>query len=238
MSNAVLSARDHYVGQTYQDIALTDGDDLPSVLRERNNPPQPTADIPFSHYTDRAFFDLEMQKMWRRVWQYACREEHVPEVGDYYVYDLGRSSLIMLRTQQGLRAYHNSCLHRGTKLKPSQSSSWSAKYSMSFPWLGLESRREPEERTLRLGISTPEKGQGGSAAGAGGKLERLHLREFLRAGSGPDRLFGSAARAFPQVGSVGLVRAHACAEAPAPAIGSSRRRRSWRPITRRWCIPR
>ena len=84
MSNAVLSARDHYAGQTYQDIALTDGDDLPSVLRERSNPPQPTADIPFSRYTDRAFFDLEMQKMWRRVWQYACREEHVPEVGDYY----------------------------------------------------------------------------------------------------------------------------------------------------------
>lgn len=35
MSNAVLSARDHYAGQTYQDITLTDGDDLPPVLRAR-----------------------------------------------------------------------------------------------------------------------------------------------------------------------------------------------------------
>lgn len=33
MSNAVSSARDHYAGQTYQDIALADGDDLPPVLR-------------------------------------------------------------------------------------------------------------------------------------------------------------------------------------------------------------
>ena len=35
MTNAVSSARDHYVGQTYQDIALADGDDLPPVLRDR-----------------------------------------------------------------------------------------------------------------------------------------------------------------------------------------------------------
>ena len=153
MSNAVLSARDHYVGQTYQDIALTDGDDLPSVLRERSNPPQPTADIPFSRYTDRAFFDLEMQKMWRRVWQYACREEHVPEVGDYYVYDLGRSSLIIVRTQQGLRAYHNSCLHRGTKLKPSQSSGWSA--SIQCPFHGWDWNLDGSLKSVRCDWEFP-----------------------------------------------------------------------------------
>ncbi len=153
MSNGVLSARDHYAGQTYQDIALTDGDDLPSVLRERSNPPQPTADIPFSRYTDRAFFDLEMQKMWRRVWQYACREEHVPEVGDYYVYDLGRSSLIIVRTQQGLRAYHNSCLHRGTKLKPSQSSGWSA--SIQCPFHGWDWNLDGSLKSVRCDWEFP-----------------------------------------------------------------------------------
>ena len=153
MTNAVLSARDHYAGQTYQDIALTDGDDLPSVLRERSNPPQPTADIPFSRYTDRAFFDLEMQKMWRRVWQYACREEHVPEVGDYYVYDLGRSSLIIVRTQQGLRAYHNSCLHRGTKLKPSQSSGWSA--SIQCPFHGWDWNLDGSLKSVRCDWEFP-----------------------------------------------------------------------------------
>jgi phenylpropionate dioxygenase-like ring-hydroxylating dioxygenase large terminal subunit len=153
MSNAVLSARDHYVGQTYQDIALTDGDDLPPVLRERSNPTQPTADIPFSRYTDRAFFDLEMQKMWRRAWQYACREEHVPEVGDYYVYDLGRLSLIIVRTQQGLRAYYNSCLHRGTKLKPSNSSGWSA--SIQCPFHGWDWNLDGSLKTVRCDWEFP-----------------------------------------------------------------------------------
>jgi len=153
MSNAVSSARDHYAGQTYQDIALADGDDLPPVLRDRSNPPQPTADISFSRYTDRAFFDLEMQKMWRRVWQYACREEHVPEVGDYYVYDLGRSSLIIVRTQQGLRAYHNSCLHRGTKLKPSQSSGWSA--SIQCPFHGWDWNLDGSLKSVRCDWEFP-----------------------------------------------------------------------------------
>jgi phenylpropionate dioxygenase-like ring-hydroxylating dioxygenase large terminal subunit len=134
MNKTVLTVRDHYsaTGKSYQEIALRDGDNVPPVLREYNNPPQSTTDIPFSRYTDRQFFELEMQKMWRRVWQYACREEHVPEVGDYYVYDIGRYSVIIVRTDQGLRAYHNSCLHRGTKLKPSHSSGWSASIQCPF----------------------------------------------------------------------------------------------------------
>jgi phenylpropionate dioxygenase-like ring-hydroxylating dioxygenase large terminal subunit len=131
-SEAVLAAREHFSGQTYQDIARADGDVLPPALRERVNPPQPTTDIPFRRYTDKAFFDLEMRKMWRQVWQYACRDEHVPEVGDYYVYDIGRYSLIIVRTNAGLRAYHNSCLHRGTKLKASGSSGWMASLQCPF----------------------------------------------------------------------------------------------------------
>ena len=31
------------------------------------------------------------------TWQFACREEHIPEVGDYYVYDIGRHSFIVTR---------------------------------------------------------------------------------------------------------------------------------------------
>ena len=51
---------------------------------------------------------------------------------------------------------------------------------MSFPRLGLEPRRQPEKRALRLGVSAPSKGQGGSAAGAGGELERLQVADVVR----------------------------------------------------------
>ena len=35
--------------------------------------------------------------MWPKTWQWACREEHIPEPGDYYVYDVGHLSAIIIR---------------------------------------------------------------------------------------------------------------------------------------------
>ncbi|WP_197914066.1 aromatic ring-hydroxylating oxygenase subunit alpha [Mycolicibacterium chitae] len=55
--------------------------------------------------------------MWKKAWQFACREEDIPEAGDYLVYDVADLSLIVVRTEGGdIKAYHNACLHRGTRL--------------------------------------------------------------------------------------------------------------------------
>ena len=71
-------------------------------------------DLPFSRYTSREFFDSEVDKLWPSVWQWACREEHVPNAGDYYVYDVAPYSVIVTRTHEGdIKAFANSCPHRG-----------------------------------------------------------------------------------------------------------------------------
>ena len=47
----------------------------------------------------------------------ACREEEIPKVGDYQIYEIVGKSLIVTRTAPGeIRAFYNSCLHRGRKL--------------------------------------------------------------------------------------------------------------------------
>lgn len=70
-----------------------------------------------SRYTDPAFHKLEMERMWTRTWQMACREEEIPEIGDVVVYDLGELSFIVVRVgTDEIRAYRNACLHRGTRL--------------------------------------------------------------------------------------------------------------------------
>ncbi len=90
-------------------------------------------DIPFERYTSPEFFKREMDRMWPRTWQWACREEHIPSAGDYYVYDVGPYSLIIVRTNSGkIKAYHNACLHRGTKLKPSYSDGATSKLACPF----------------------------------------------------------------------------------------------------------
>jgi nitrite reductase/ring-hydroxylating ferredoxin subunit len=48
----------------------------------------------------------------------ACHESQIPRPGDHVVYDVADQSLIVTRTSDGdIRAYHNACLHRGTKLR-------------------------------------------------------------------------------------------------------------------------
>jgi len=104
---------------TVQEIIDRDGDRPDGSLTRESYRFLGDADVPFERYTSRAFYDLEMERMWPRTWQWACREEHIPEIGDYYVYDIGKYSILVVRSHEGIKAYHNSCLHRGTKLRPS-----------------------------------------------------------------------------------------------------------------------
>jgi nitrite reductase/ring-hydroxylating ferredoxin subunit len=73
--------------------------------------------IPKERYVSQEFFDLEMEKLWPRVWQMACREEEVPNVGDYLEYIIGDQSILVTRSDPDtIRAFYNTCPHRGTRL--------------------------------------------------------------------------------------------------------------------------
>jgi Rieske 2Fe-2S family protein len=62
-------------------------------------------------------FAEEQQKIFSRHWLCAGREEALPGPGDWYLVSLGRYSVIVLRDAEGsLRAFHNVCRHRGTRL--------------------------------------------------------------------------------------------------------------------------
>jgi phenylpropionate dioxygenase-like ring-hydroxylating dioxygenase large terminal subunit len=73
--------------------------------------------VPTARYTSRAFLDAEMDRLWPRVWQVACRDEEIPEVGDFVEYAIGDQSILVVRSAPGeVAAFHNACLHRGTRL--------------------------------------------------------------------------------------------------------------------------
>ncbi len=56
--------------------------------------------------------------MWPNVWQFAAREEELPDPGDVVVYEnAGRSYLVTRQPDGSVRAFHNVCLHRGRKLR-------------------------------------------------------------------------------------------------------------------------
>ena len=104
-------------GPSYQDYLDRDSREAPACLREQSPPAFDDAPLDAARYTSQAFFDREVERLWPRVWQMACREEDIPEVGDVHVYDIvGRSLLVTRTAPDRIRAWHNVCLHRGRKL--------------------------------------------------------------------------------------------------------------------------
>jgi nitrite reductase/ring-hydroxylating ferredoxin subunit len=102
----------------YQQLLDHDTRTVPESLRATSIGPLDPAEIAPSRYFDPDFHRLEVERVWRRVWQMACREEQIPEVGDSLVYEIADASLIVVRSATDqIRAYHNSCLHRGTQLR-------------------------------------------------------------------------------------------------------------------------
>jgi len=89
----------------------------PDVLFERSTKDHGTAPLSKECYVSAAWADLEMDKLWKRVWQMACRENDIPAVGDFVEYVIGTQSVIVVRdAPDSIKALQNSCRHRGTAL--------------------------------------------------------------------------------------------------------------------------
>lgn len=106
-----------FEGESYQDLLDRDSGKVPECLRAEQAPYLGSDSIPVSHYTSQERFDLEAEHMWARVWQMACREEEIPNVGDHLVYDVLDNSVLLVRSAPDcIQGYYNVCLHRGRKL--------------------------------------------------------------------------------------------------------------------------
>src|SRR5580698_7881188 len=118
MDGAAFPGRsDRHPGDTYEDILNRDSRPVPDYLREGRLPDVGVEPVAASRYTDPAFFAKEVKYLWSKVWQLACREEDIPNVGDYHIYENVGKSLIVTRAAPGeIKAFYNSCLHRGRQL--------------------------------------------------------------------------------------------------------------------------
>ena len=105
-------------GLTYQDLLDQDTHEVPEVLRLQSPRDMGVNEFPASRYTSREWHEKEVENLWKKVWQFACREEDIPEVGDHIRYDIAHLSFIIVRTESGeIKTFPNACLHRGRMLK-------------------------------------------------------------------------------------------------------------------------
>ena len=73
--------------------------------------------IPVEAYVSADYARAENDRLWSKVWQIACREEELPNVGDFVTYDILDESIIVIRSAPGeISAYYNVCPHRGRRI--------------------------------------------------------------------------------------------------------------------------
>jgi len=72
--------------------------------------------VPKGRYIDPEFLQLEVERLFPKTWLNACRFDEVERIGDYVEFEIGDQSIIVIRSEEGIRAYYNACRHRGTKL--------------------------------------------------------------------------------------------------------------------------
>ena len=210
-----------------QEVFATDRNPAPAVLRQESPAHwQGSADVSAERYFSPEWHAREVEKIWRRTWQFACRVEELPNVGDQIVYDIVDDSILVVRTADDtIKAYVNSCLHRGTMLRtdagnarqircPFHGWTWTLDGKLSvlpgqwdFPHVDKAKFCLPEVRV--------------------GQWGRVRLRQSRCAGGGFRQLSGKPSRAFRRLPARGSLQGCACREGHAVQLetghGSVRR---------------
>ena len=135
--------------------------------------------VPKERYTTVAFADLEFERLWSRVWQVACREEELAAPGDYVEYTIGDESVLVVRGDDGaIRAFHNACLHRGTRLAGGAGPSTTL-HPVPVPRVAVRARRSPRARGRPRRLHRPPR-RPRPPTGARRLLRRLRVRQPRR----------------------------------------------------------
>jgi nitrite reductase/ring-hydroxylating ferredoxin subunit len=91
---------------------------IPAVYHKMAPYPGGPRKVPVARYFERKYHDLEVEHLWKKTWQMVCREDDIPEVGDYHLHQIAELQYLVVRTAPGeFKAHVNACLHRGRQLR-------------------------------------------------------------------------------------------------------------------------
>ena len=86
-----------------------------SIFKDRIAARRPGHGLPRPFYPEELLYRAEMEHIWRGGWLFAGHSCQIPNPGDYFLYDVGEDSVILVRDDEGqVHALYNVCRHRGS----------------------------------------------------------------------------------------------------------------------------
>ncbi len=68
-------------------------------------------------YRDEDYFKVDLETIWYRDWLFAGHDCELPHPGNFITLQVGECPVVIVRDRQGgIRAFHNVCRHRGSKV--------------------------------------------------------------------------------------------------------------------------
>jgi len=65
-------------------------------------------------FSDQAIYEMELERIFARAWNFMCHESQIPNKGDFFLSFIGEESVIATRDKTGaLQVFLNTCRHRG-----------------------------------------------------------------------------------------------------------------------------
>ena len=75
--------------------------------------------LPGWAYFSQELFELECETLFKTHWQFVCHVNEAAEIGAYVTFDVAGERALVIRGHDGiLRAFHNLCRHRGSRIVP------------------------------------------------------------------------------------------------------------------------
>ena len=72
--------------------------------------PRKSASLSKERYISEDFMKMEWEGIWTKTWLFAGIEADIKEIGDFFVYDIGRESIVITRDEsEKISAFYNVC---------------------------------------------------------------------------------------------------------------------------------
>ncbi|MBX5179001.1 aromatic ring-hydroxylating dioxygenase subunit alpha [Rhizobium lentis] len=73
--------------------------------------------LPQEFYISQAIFDEDVRQLGQTQWLLVDHESRIPQQGNYFLFELGSESVIVIRNRSGeVKAFYNVCRHRGSRI--------------------------------------------------------------------------------------------------------------------------